>query len=71
MKLKNIAYLLGLVGLLGLILTYGEVARRYLDKDYGNKVQLRTWEARIEDFLLNEEVIDLDSINLEMDNHDF
>lgn len=29
---------------------YGEIAWRYIDEDYGNKVKVETWKRRVAEF---------------------
>lgn len=46
---KTIKILLS-IGFLILIIKVGEIARRYIDKDYANKVKVETWNSRLAEF---------------------
>lgn len=48
--MKRTVKILLIVGMAIFVIKYGEIAWRYIDEDYRNKVQVETWKRRILEF---------------------
>ena len=48
--MKKAIKILLIIGIAFFAIKYGEIVWRYIDKDYGNKVKVETWQRRVAEF---------------------